>query len=94
MRLKSNRILYFSTSLVPVISFGETDLLNQIYCPEGSTFRRIQNYIRNLIGLVPIVFWGRGFFQNSFGIIPRNIPVSVVGKILFMYLRFYILIYF
>ncbi|KAL6268532.1 hypothetical protein P5V15_001665 [Pogonomyrmex californicus] len=68
--------------LVPVFSFGETDLFNQIYRPEGSTFRRIQNYIRNLIGLAPIVFSGRGFFQYSFGLIPKRLPVTVVGNVL------------
>lgn len=70
--------LKHGTTLVPVFSFGETDLYNQIYRPEGSTFRRIQNYIRNLIGLAPIVFSGRGFFQYSFGLIPKRLPVTVV----------------
>ncbi|XP_018054293.1 PREDICTED: 2-acylglycerol O-acyltransferase 2-B-like [Atta colombica] len=68
----------YLTALVPVFSFGETDLYNQIYSPEGSTLRRIQNYIRNLIGLAPIVFSGRGFFQYSFGLIPKRLPVTVV----------------
>lgn len=70
--------LKYGTALVPVLSFGETDLYTQIYRPEGSTFRRIQNYIRNLIGLAPIVFSGRGFFQYSFGLIPNRVPVTVV----------------
>ncbi|XP_012062634.1 PREDICTED: diacylglycerol O-acyltransferase 2 [Atta cephalotes] len=70
--------LKYGTALVPVFSFGETDLYNQIYSPEGSTLRRIQNYIRNLIGLAPIVFSGRGFFQYSFGLIPKRLPVTVV----------------
>ncbi|XP_018397748.1 PREDICTED: diacylglycerol O-acyltransferase 2-like [Cyphomyrmex costatus] len=70
--------LKYGTALVPVFSFGETDLYNQIYSPEGSTFRRIQNYIRNLIGLAPVVFSGRGFFQYSFGLIPKRLPVTVV----------------
>ncbi|XP_011878992.1 PREDICTED: diacylglycerol O-acyltransferase 2-like isoform X1 [Vollenhovia emeryi] len=70
--------LKHGTSLVPVLSFGETDLYNQIYRPEGSTFRRVQNYIRGLIGLAPVVFSGRGFFQYSFGLIPKRLPVTVV----------------
>ncbi|KYM78214.1 2-acylglycerol O-acyltransferase 2-B [Atta colombica] len=73
-----NFIKIANTALVPVFSFGETDLYNQIYSPEGSTLRRIQNYIRNLIGLAPIVFSGRGFFQYSFGLIPKRLPVTVV----------------
>ncbi|XP_011879002.1 PREDICTED: 2-acylglycerol O-acyltransferase 2-like isoform X2 [Vollenhovia emeryi] len=70
--------LKHGTSLVPVLSFGETDLYNQIYRPEGSTFRRIQNYIRSFIGIPPVVVWGRGFFQYSFGLIPKRLPVTVV----------------
>ncbi|KYN00543.1 Diacylglycerol O-acyltransferase 2 [Cyphomyrmex costatus] len=69
--------LKYGTALVPVLPFGETDLYNQ-YSPEGSTFRRIQNYIRSFIGLVPLVVWGRGFFQYSFGLIPKRLPVTVV----------------
>ncbi|KAL6268531.1 hypothetical protein P5V15_001664 [Pogonomyrmex californicus] len=70
--------LKYGTSLVPVLSFGETDLYNQLYHPEGSTFRRIQNYIRSFIGLAPVIFSGRGFFQYSFGLIPKRVPITVV----------------
>lgn len=70
--------LKHGTSIVPVFSFGETDLYDQVYGPEGSTLRRIQNYIRNFIGLAPIIFSGRGFFQYSFGLIPKRLPVTVV----------------
>ncbi|EFN69400.1 Diacylglycerol O-acyltransferase [Camponotus floridanus] len=70
--------LKHGTPLVPVLSFGETDLYNQVYSPEGSTLRRIQNYIRNVIGLAPVIFSGRGLFQYSFGLIPNRLPVTVV----------------
>ncbi|EZA62914.1 hypothetical protein DMN91_002992 [Ooceraea biroi] len=70
--------LKYGTSLVPVFSFGETDLYDQLYGPEGSTLRRVQNYIRKLIGLAPVIFSGRGFFQYSFGLIPKRLPVTVV----------------
>ncbi|XP_070159400.1 diacylglycerol O-acyltransferase 2 [Polyergus mexicanus] len=70
--------LKHGTSIVPVFSFGETDLYDQVYSPEGSTLRRIQNYIRNFIGLAPVIFSGRGFFQYSFGLIPKRLPVTVV----------------
>lgn len=70
--------LKHGTTLVPVFSFGETDLYDQVYGPEGSTLRRIQHRIRNLIGLAPIIFSGRGFFQYSFGLLPNRLPVTVV----------------
>lgn len=82
--------LLLSTSLVPVISFGETDLFNQLHCPEGSILRRIQNYIRSSIGIPLFFFSGRGFFQYSFGLIPKRLPVTVVGKILFIYFHIYL----
>lgn len=79
-----NDSLLFSAALVPVISFGETDLYNQLYAPEGSMLRRIQNWIRSYIGLAPVIFSGRGFFQYSFGLIQKRVPITVVGKVLFV----------
>ncbi|CAH1374248.1 unnamed protein product [Tenebrio molitor] len=61
--------------LVPVISFGETDLFDQL---EGPTLRKFQEYIRKFLGLAPVMFIGRGFFQYSFGIIPQRRPVTTV----------------
>lgn len=69
------------TPLVPVISFGETDIYDQYYAPEGSIVRKVQDYIRRAVGLAPIILLGRGFFQYSFGIIAQRKPITVVvGK--------------
>ncbi|XP_020287975.1 2-acylglycerol O-acyltransferase 2-A-like [Pseudomyrmex gracilis] len=65
-------------ALVPVISFGETNLYNQLHAPEGSLLRRVQNWIRKYIGLAPVIISGRGFFQYSFGLIPKRSPITVV----------------
>ncbi|KAJ8946387.1 hypothetical protein NQ318_011793 [Aromia moschata] len=66
------------TPLVPVLSFGETDLFDQL---EGSRLRTIQETLRKWIGLAPVLPVGRGFFQYTFGIIPRRSPVTtVVGQ--------------
>ncbi|XP_076643263.1 2-acylglycerol O-acyltransferase 2-A [Halictus rubicundus] len=70
--------LKHGSPLVPVFSFGETDIYNQLYGSEGSTLRRAQNYIRKKIGLAPIILMGRGFFQYSFGIIAQRKPITVV----------------
>jgi hypothetical protein len=64
--------------LVPVISFGETDLFDQL---ESRALRKIQEFIRKYLGFAPVIINGRGFFQYSFGIIPRRKPVTTVGKI-------------
>lgn len=64
--------------LVPVISFGEPDSYDQVYGPQGSLFRRVQDYIRKKIGLAPVILLGRGFFQYSFGLIAQRKPITVV----------------
>ncbi|KAF5302450.1 hypothetical protein FQR65_LT08540 [Abscondita terminalis] len=67
--------------LVPVFSFGETDLFNQVNNPEGSIIRRIQEGVRQIIGIAPALPLGRGFFQYSFGLVPQRKPVTtVVGR--------------
>jgi hypothetical protein len=63
--------------LVPVISFGETDLFRQI---DNRALRNVQEFLRKyfFLGLPPVVFMGRGFFQYSFGMIPRRTPITTV----------------
>lgn len=64
--------------IVPTITFGETDLFDQV---EGPTLRKVQEFIRKLLGLAPVVFMGRGFFQYSFGLIPRRRQITtIVGR--------------
>lgn len=67
--------------LVPLISFGETDLYSQVSSPEGSILRRIQEFIRKHVGMAPAIPIGRGFFQYSFGLAPRRKPITCVGKL-------------
>ncbi|XP_032681288.1 2-acylglycerol O-acyltransferase 1-like isoform X2 [Odontomachus brunneus] len=69
--------LQHGTTLVPVFTFGETDLFNQLHQKEGSFFRRFRDYIFKL-KLIPTIFWGRGYFQYSFGLIPNRTPITVV----------------
>lgn len=66
--------------LVPVFSFGEIDIFNQIDTPEGSFLRRLQESVRHMIGIAPALPLGRGLFQYSFGIVPLRKPVTTVGK--------------
>ena len=60
-------------SLVPTFVFGETQLYKQSGVVSG-----IQQKIRNLIGIAPVLFYGRGFFQSSFGFLPHKSPMNVV----------------
>jgi len=30
--------------------------------------------------IAPVIFFGRGIFQYSFGMLPKRMPITVVGK--------------
>lgn len=65
---------------MPVFSFGETDLFDQVSNPPGSFLNSLQCSLQKLTGFAPCLPNGRGFFQYSFGLVPRRRPVAIVGK--------------
>ena len=69
-----------SANLVPVITFGENDLFIQLGKEDDSTFRRIQNWIKNKLGFPIPIFYGRGIFNYDFGLLPHRKPITSVGK--------------
>lgn len=64
--------------LVPIFSFGETDLYDQFSNPDGSRLRKFQESVKKITGIAPIFPIGRGFFQYTFGIVPNRKPLHVV----------------
>lgn len=70
------------SSLVPIFSFGEVDLFDQLANPPGSFLRKCQDAFKKLTGVSPIVPIGRGFLQYSYGLIPRSYPITTLGKYL------------
>ncbi|KAF6030964.1 MOGAT1 [Bugula neritina] len=58
-------------SIVPVFSFGENDLYNQVPNPIGSKLRRFQMMATTYLGLSPPFFYARG-------IVPYSKPVTTV----------------
>jgi hypothetical protein len=66
---------------VPVISFGETDVYDQVPNPEGSWLRSAQELCRKVTGIAPVALLGRGLFQYSFGVVPQRRPVSTLGNV-------------
>lgn len=67
-------------SLVPVFSFGEVDVYDAPNNEPGSRLRKFQEKHKEWTGVAPAFFIGRGFFQYSFGIIPRRSPIyTVIG---------------
>eukprot|EP01101_Sappina_pedata_P002538 TRINITY_DN12771_c0_g1_i1.p1 TRINITY_DN12771_c0_g1~~TRINITY_DN12771_c0_g1_i1.p1 ORF type:complete len:341 (-),score=42.29 TRINITY_DN12771_c0_g1_i1:113-1135(-) len=68
------------SSLVPVISFGETDLYEQVENPEGSRLRRYQDRLQKHFGMSFPLVKGRGVFGMGYGILPHRKPIhTVVG---------------
>ncbi|NP_001089961.1 2-acylglycerol O-acyltransferase 2-A [Xenopus laevis] len=68
-------------SLVPVFSFGENELFDQVDNPRGSWLRKIQEKLQKMMGVALPLFHARGVFQYSFGLIPYRKPIAtIVGK--------------
>ncbi|XP_067949032.1 2-acylglycerol O-acyltransferase 2-like [Watersipora subatra] len=65
-------------SLVPVFSFGENELYDQLSNPIGSKLRNFQHWVTKYLGTPPPFFHGRGIIQYSFGFIPHRKPVTTV----------------
>lgn len=72
--------LQMGSPLVPVISFGETDIFDQVQGAEDSNLRKFQELFRKVTSLAPVIPKGRGFFQDSFGVIPRRRPLTCLGN--------------
>ncbi len=68
--------------MVPAFSFGENELYSQADNPSGSMTRRFQETVKQLLGVSPALFYGRGVFNYSFGFLPHRKPINTVGKFL------------
>jgi len=69
------------SSLVPVYSFGENELYDQLPNPEGSITRRIQEWTKQHLGWTVPFFYGRGVWNYHFGLLPRRHPIiTVIGN--------------
>lgn len=71
----------YSADLVPVFSFGENDIFQQVDNAPGSMVRRWQQFFLRHVGFAPCMPYGRGIFNYDFGVLPVRHPiVTVVGK--------------
>uniref|UniRef100_A0ACB8FEZ0 2-acylglycerol O-acyltransferase 2-A n=1 Tax=Sphaerodactylus townsendi TaxID=933632 RepID=A0ACB8FEZ0_9SAUR len=67
--------------LVPVFSFGENELFDQVENPKGSWLRWTQELLQKFMKVSLPLFHARGVFQYSFGLLPYRRPIyTVVGK--------------
>jgi 2-acylglycerol O-acyltransferase 2 len=68
-------------ALVPVFSFGETDLYDQLEWEPGTWQRRAQDWLLERLGVSFPIVRGRGIFNYSLGFLPfRRELNTVVGK--------------
>lgn len=66
------------TAIVPVFSFGEVDIFDQAESEPGSKWHSIRAFIKRNTGILPCAFYGRGFLQHNFGLLPRRRPITTV----------------
>lgn len=70
----------YRASLVPTLSFGENEIYKTMFV-EGSIMDRVNRSLIKYIGYPIPLFYGRGVFQYTFGILPmRKAIVTVVGE--------------
>ncbi|XP_072034716.1 2-acylglycerol O-acyltransferase 2-A-like [Amphiura filiformis] len=68
-------------SVIPVYSFGESDVYDSTRNVPGSKMRKLQDFIMKFTGFAPAMFHGRGIFNYTMGIIPYRRHINtVVGK--------------
>ena len=75
-----SRLCLSRAALVPIFSFGENELFDQVENSPGSWLRRIQNRLQKVMGISLPLFHGRGVFQYSFGLLPYRQPITTVGE--------------
>lgn len=68
--------LEFGADLVPVYSFGENELFQQVILSEGSLGRRLQDLFKKIMGFAPCLFVGERMAFIPF----RNPVTTVVGS--------------
>jgi len=67
--------LEHGANLVPIFTFGETDLFSQIANPPGSLMRRLQIWYKKYLPNSLIFFWGR------YALLPRKQEIfTIIGK--------------
>ncbi|KAG8819773.1 diacylglycerol O-acyltransferase 1 [Serendipita sp. 411] len=68
-------------SLVPVFSFGENDIYEQMPNEKGTTLYSLQKHFQAVFGFTLPMFHGRGILNYNFGLMPyRRTIVSVFGR--------------
>lgn len=65
---------------MPVFSFGENEVYDQVENQRGTWLRSLQERLQRVMGISLPLFHARGIFQYSFGVIPYRRPINTVGE--------------
>ncbi|KAJ7582275.1 diacylglycerol acyltransferase-domain-containing protein [Mycena floridula] len=76
-----NKADFRSADLVPVFSFGENDIYQQMPNEKGTTVYALQKKFQSIFGFTLPLFHGRGLLNYNLGLMPyRRQIVAVIGK--------------
>ncbi|KAF3318281.1 diacylglycerol O-acyltransferase 1, variant 4 [Orbilia oligospora] len=64
--------------LVPVLSFGENDLFDQLIPEKTSWVHKFQILVKKVFGFTIPLFHARGIFNYDVGLVPYRVPVNTV----------------
>lgn len=75
-------------AIVPVLSFGENELYDQVVADGGSWVAGVQRGVKRWVGFTVPLFHARGVFNYDVGLMPYRREVqSVVGRPVFPRVR-------
>jgi len=67
--------------LVPVFSFGENDIYEQMPNEKGTSLYTVQKKFQNVFGFTLPLFHGRGLLNYNWGLLPyRRQIIAVIGR--------------
>ena len=64
--------------LVPVLSFGENELYDQVQPDTHPLIHKIQLIVKKVLGFTVPLFHARGVFNYDYGMMPYRRPLNVV----------------
>lgn len=64
--------------LVPVLSFGENDIYEQIHSDEHPLIHKLQMFVKRTMGFTIPLFHARGVFNYDVGLMPYRHPLNIV----------------
>ncbi|KAB0388804.1 hypothetical protein E2I00_014935 [Balaenoptera physalus] len=69
----------YRVALIPAYAFGETELYNQQIFTPGGFVSRFQKWFQSMVHIYPCAFYGHGFIENSWGLLPYARPVTTIA---------------